>query len=280
MRPCVCARSAGIQVVGACALVLLLFAHVSSRSSWSTSRVDELLAQSGTKGGPGGGARSAETVQIESEEEEGLRFKRMAGQFRKAARIAAEEERDAHRKGPVDTLEEASQRLDAARGRLSSASDHAALQRLAASLREYSHALKTHADGLEFEAPGAYKELSDFQLEHPIRKMRRQERIPDGEVSSSLLSASANARVAQRLARRAVPLGARPRSRPFVRPKGHRTLPGDVSELSRETAWARQELKSLAERPGPRHAFPAFASAVKGFPYNVMGNMMTAVNAI
>lgn len=268
-------RSAGIQVAGA--LVLLLLAHASSRSSWSTSGVD-LLAQSGTKGGPGGGARSAETVQIEREEEEGLRFKKMAGQFRKAARVAAEEERDAHRKGPVDTLEEASQTLDAARGRLSSASDHAALQRLAASLREYSHALKTHADGLEFEAPGAYKELSDFQLEHPIRQTRRQERIPDDEVSSSLLSASANAREAQRLARRAV--GARPRSRPYVRSKGHRTLPGDVSALSRETAWARQELKSLAERPGPRHAFPAFASAVKGFPYNVMGNMMTAVNAL
>jgi hypothetical protein len=45
---------------------------------------------------------------------------------------------------------------------------------------------------------------------------------------------------------------------------------------------ARLEMARLREQGGPRRPeFPAFVgSAVKGFPYNVMGNMMTVVNAV
>jgi hypothetical protein len=48
-------------------------------------------------------------------------------------------------------------------------------------------------------------------------------------------------------------------------------------------AWARRELKRLeALHPGPRRPqFPAFAGrSVKGFPYNVMGNVGLFVNAV
>lgn len=259
--------AAGILIVAMLAVVIN-----DERTAMRWSRTTELLPVSGGPATAAGAGANTAAGRIEREEATGLQFKRMASQFRKAARVAAEEEKDAHRKGPVDTLEEASQRLDAARGKLASSADHAALGRLAASLREYSRALQTHADGLEFEAPGAYKELSDFELKHPLRPMKRQRtRVQEDEVSSSLRSASAHAREAQRLARRAVA-----RSRPRGGVRRHESGHGVASE----TAWARHELKTWAARPGPRHAFPTFARGLKTPVPNFMGNILTAVNAL
>jgi len=257
-------------------------ARVDDRTSTRSRGAIELLQVPVGPATAAGAHAHTEAGRIEREEAKGLQFQRMASQFRKAARVAAEEEKDAHRKGPVETLEEAAQRLDAARGKLASSSDHAALRRLAASLRKYSQALQTHADGLEFEAPGAYKELSNFELKHPRRRIKRQPtRVPDDEVSSSLRSASAHAREAQRLARRAV-ARSRPREDGRVQESRHAPSAGALSEasLASETSWARHALRAWAERPGPRHAFPAFASGLKTPLPNFMGNILAAVNAL
>jgi hypothetical protein len=55
-----------------------------------------------------------------------------------------------------------------------------------------------------------------------------------------------------------------------------------MSQLERDVALARKEMQALEAKGGPRQpSFPAFAGrAVKGFPYNVMGNLMSAVNAV
>jgi hypothetical protein len=110
---------------------------------------------------------AAEALALAQEEKEGSGYAQMAKKFRAAARVASDEEKDAHRAGPVDTLRVASEKLDLARGHLHSASDGAALERLASSLKAYSQALIRNKDGLEFEAPAAYTHLSSFELQHP-----------------------------------------------------------------------------------------------------------------
>ena len=120
-------------------------------------------------GATGGGGRplvvlargaQAEVRALKGEERAGAHYEHMASQFRKAEQVAAQELADAHRKGPIDTLRTASERLD--------------------------------------------------------------------------------------------------------------------------VALARKEMQSIEAKGGPRQPlFPAFAGrAVKGFPYNVMGNLMSAVNAV
>lgn len=239
---------------------------------------------------------AAEARSIKGEESAGRQYAQMAVQFRKAARVAAEEQADAHRKGPVDTLRVASERLDHARVSLSSAADADALRRLSSSLKDYSQALIRHRDGLEFESPGAYRQLSDFELKHPslarIRKHTRNgrgryskhrdqgyEKSSDSEdtVYRSLQSAAKHAREAQRLDRAAIRKHAR-----GATGKKHGGVSASMSQLARDVKFARAEMQHLRAEGGPsRPEFPAFAGrAVKGFPYNVMGNLMTAVNAV
>ena len=110
---------------------------------------------------------AADAQTIADEEKEGSSYAAMADQFRKAARVAADEEHDARQKGAVDTLADAAEKLDWARGHLSSAADRAGLEHLATSLKAYSRALLRNKDGLEFESPSAYKHLSNFELKHP-----------------------------------------------------------------------------------------------------------------
>ena len=138
-------------------LVSLIF--LVTVSNISRSKVRELLASTSA-----GDAAS----KLMREEQQAEAYKQRAARFWKAARVAEAEVKDAHRKGPVDTLRDASERLDMARGHiLSSSADKAAMLRLSSSLRAYSQALLRHEDGLEFEAPDAYKQLSDFELRHP-----------------------------------------------------------------------------------------------------------------
>ena len=222
----------------------------------------------------------AEARAIASDEQAGADYAHMASQFRQAEQVAAQELADAHRKGPVDTLRTASERLDVARAGLSdSAADQAALLRLSGALRAYSQALIRNKDGLEFESPGAYKQLSSFEIKHPSLA-----RIPAPRVSAS---AAADAQEAQRPDRAARARRAASR-RPVADHRAgtrwqHQGAPAaPVSQLARDVALARREMSELAAEGGPRQpSFPAFAGrAVKGFPYNVMGNLMSAVNAV
>lgn len=225
---------------------------------------------------------AAEAQRVATEEQAGNSYAQMAVQFSKAARVASEEDKDAHRHGPVETLREASERLDLAKGpkMLSSAANRAALQNLAQSLRAYSQALIRNKHGLEFESASAYRQLSDFELKHPsLARIRKQRRTaPADDISVSLQSAAQHAREAQRLEREA---RAPARSR-GERGKGNTGLSAPMSQLSREVSSARAEMQRLRAEGGPRQPeFPAFVGRqVKGFPYNAMGNMMAVVNAV
>mmetsp|Transcript_10313 Transcript_10313/g.14809 ORF Transcript_10313/g.14809 Transcript_10313/m.14809 type:complete len:265 (-) Transcript_10313:26-820(-) len=230
-------------------------------------------------------AQTSEAMRVAAEEEQGSSYAKQAAQFGKAARVASEEEKDAYRHGPVDTLAEASERLDLVRGKmLSSAADHTALENLSGALRSYSQALMRHKHGLEFESPGAYRQLSSFELKHPSLTRRRKQGVVDkSEFSASLQSAARHAHEAQRLEH-----GARANARSRGGRRGVRRRGSTVSvaanptsQLSREVASIRAEMLRLQEEGGPPREFPAFAGRqVKGFPYNVMGNMMAAVNAV
>ncbi len=244
-----------------------------SAGAWSGGGVVVLAARAR---GP-----QAEARAIATEEQAGADYAHMASQFRQAEHVAAQELADAHRKGPVDTLRTASERLDVARAGLSdSAADQAALLRLSGALSAYSQALIRNKDGLEFESPGAYKQLSSFEIKHPSLA-----RIPMPRVSAS--AEAADAREAQRPERAARTRRAASR-RPVIDHRAstrgrHQGVPAaPVSQLARDVALARREMRELATEGGPRQpSFPAFAGrAVKGFPYNVMGNLMSAVNAV
>ena len=240
-------------------------------------------------GATGGGGRplvvlargaQAEVRALKGEERAGAHYEHMASQFRKAEQVAAQELADAHRKGPIDTLRTASERLDVARGALShSAANRRAMLRLSKALRAYSRALIRNKDGLEFESPGAYKQLSAFEIKHPSLARVRTPRARDDEVLSASLEAASHAREAQRLERRAASRGRQGQSE---RERAHQGLAAPMSQLERDVALARKEMQSIEAKGGPRQPlFPAFAGrAVKGFPYNVMGNLMSAVNAV
>ena len=266
--------------------------------------------------GSGGGGGSSELVQspaataartLARVERDGAAYARKARKFREAARVAAQQYADAHRAGPVDTLHVAAERLDLARGRLArSAADpstRSAMLELASSLRAYSQALLRHKDGLEFEAPGAYTRLSPFELRHPRASTARALRAHRADSSKEAAPSSWRPRETARLqsagAAASSALVAARHARGVLRQ--HRVRRGDgerglrprahgwglfqapaASRLSKQAAKSAAAKQQLHRGWAPTQAaFPAFVGReVKAFPFNVMGNVMTAVNAV
>ena len=274
-----------------------------------------MLATSAPGSGGGGGGGSSELVQspaataartLVQVEQDGAAYARKARKFREAARVAAQQYADAHRAGPVDTLHVAAERLDRARGLLARSSDpstRSAMLELASSLRAYSQALLRHKDGLEFEAPGAYTRLSPFELRHPRSSTSRALRVHLADSSQEAASSSWHPRGTTRLQSAGVAASSAPATARHTRGvlQQHRVRRGDrerglrprahgwglfqapaASRLSKQAAKSAAAKQQLHRGWAPSQAaFPAFVGReVKAFPFNVMGNVMTAVNAV